>query len=83
LPRPACDAAARRAPASWPAPAALLAWCACALPLAGGFVLPGGLLLAMALTDGDAQFGERFLRLAGNSVLLAGLTALLAWRWPC
>ena len=57
---------------------ALLAWCACALPLAGGFVLPGGLLLAMALTDGDAQFGERFVRLAGNSVLLAGLTALLA-----
>ncbi len=57
---------------------ALLAWCACALPLAGGFVLPAGLLLKMALTEGDAQFGERFARLAGNSVLLAGLTALLA-----
>ena len=32
----------------------------------------------MALTEGDAQFGARFVRLAGNSVLLAGLTALLA-----
>ncbi|MDO9286926.1 MAG: iron ABC transporter permease [Aquabacterium sp.] len=57
---------------------AALAWVACALPLAGGFLLPAGLLLRMALTEGDAQFGERFVRLAGNSVLLAGLTALLA-----
>ncbi|OGA98782.1 MAG: iron ABC transporter permease [Burkholderiales bacterium RIFCSPHIGHO2_12_FULL_69_20] len=57
---------------------AALAWAACALPLAGGFVLPGGLLLHMALTEGDAQFGERFIRLASNSVLLAGLTAGLA-----
>jgi len=57
---------------------ALLAWCACALPLAGGFVLPAGLLLTMALREGDAQFGERFVLLAGNSVLLAGLTAVLA-----
>ncbi|MDO8376989.1 MAG: ABC transporter permease subunit, partial [Aquabacterium sp.] len=57
---------------------AALAWAACALPLAGGFVLPAGLLLRMALTEGDAQFGERFVRLAGNSVLLAGLTAGLA-----
>lgn len=55
---------------------AVLAWLACALPLAGGFLLPGGLLLTMALTDGDAQFGTRFLGLAGNSVLLAGLSAL-------
>ena len=50
----------------------------CALPLVGGFALPAGLLLHMALREGDAQFGERFVRLAGNSVLLAGLTALLA-----
>ncbi len=57
---------------------AWLAWLGCALPLAGGFLLPAGLLLRMALVDGDAQFGERFLRLAGNSVLLSGLTALLA-----
>ena len=51
---------------------------ACALPLAGGFGLPALLLGRMALTEGDAQFGEKFLRLAGNSMLLAGLTALLA-----
>jgi len=55
-----------------------LAVLGCAAPLVGGFVLPAGLLLHMALREGDAQFGERFVRLAGNSVLLAGLTALLA-----
>lgn len=57
---------------------AALAMAACALPLAGGFGLPALLLLRMALTEGDAQFGGKFLRLAGNSMLLAGLTALLA-----
>ena len=57
---------------------ALLAWCACALPLAGGFVLPAALLGRMASTEGDAQFGARFIGLAGNSMLLAGLSALLA-----
>jgi iron(III) transport system permease protein len=55
-----------------------LAVLGCAVPLVGGFALPAGLLLRMALSEGDAQFGERFVRLAGNSVLLAGLTALLA-----
>ena len=57
---------------------AALAVLACAVPLAGGFLLPAGLLLRMAVNGGDAQFGERFIGLAGNSVLLAGLTALLA-----
>ena len=57
---------------------AVLAVLACSVPLVGGFLLPAGLLLRMALTDGDAQFGERFVRLAGNSVLLAGLSAALA-----
>ena len=55
-----------------------LAVLGCAVPLVGGFALPAGLLLRMALREGDAQWGERFVRLAGNSVLLAGLTALLA-----
>jgi iron(III) transport system permease protein len=50
----------------------------CALPLLLGFLLPAGLLLKMALTEGDAQFGARFLRLAGNSFTLAAVTALLA-----
>lgn len=59
-------------------PRAALAMLGCALPLAGGFLLPAGLMLHMALTEGDAQFGPRFLTLAGNSVLVAGVTALLA-----
>lgn len=57
---------------------AVLAWLACALPLGLGFLLPAGLLLRMALREGDAQFGARFATLAGNSVLLSGSTALLA-----
>lgn len=57
---------------------ALAALVACALPLLLGFLLPAGLLLEMALTDGDAQFGARFLLLARNSVLVSGLTALAA-----
>jgi len=40
-------------------------------------VLPAVLLLKMALTEGDAQFGERFLSLARNSFVLAGGTALI------
>jgi len=50
----------------------------CVLPLVAGFLLPAGLLLRMALTDGDAQFGERFFVLARNSMLVAGTTAVLA-----
>ncbi|OMG55209.1 iron ABC transporter permease [Azonexus hydrophilus] len=50
---------------------------ACAMPLFLGFVLPALLLLKMALTDGDAQFGERFLILSRNSFLLAGTTACI------
>ena len=57
---------------------ALSAFLTCVLPLCLGFLLPFGLLLRMALTDGDAQFGERFVMLARNSFTLAGLTALLA-----
>ncbi len=52
-----------------------LATLACALPLLLGFVLPALLLLKMALTEGDAQFGERFLLLSRNSFILAGCTA--------
>ncbi|WP_153109405.1 ABC transporter permease [Propionivibrio limicola] len=58
--------------------AALLAMLACALPLVAGFALPAGLLLHMALTQGDAQFGGHFVTLARNSFVLAGLTAVVA-----
>ena len=68
-------ATARVALQGWRAALALVA---CAVPLVGGFLLPAGLLLRMALNGGDAQFGARFIGLAGNSLLLSGLTALLA-----
>jgi iron(III) transport system permease protein len=35
------------------------------------------LLLRLALTDGDAQFGAHFVALARNSFLLAGVTAIM------
>ena len=57
---------------------ALLAVVICLLPLILGFILPAVLLLKMALTEGDAQFGERFLLLSRNSFLLAGVTATIA-----
>ena len=57
---------------------AVAAVCACALPVLIGFALPGGVLLHMSLTEGDAQFGSRFFTLARNSVLVSGLTAVLA-----
>nr|WP_290660636.1 iron ABC transporter permease [Aquabacterium sp.] len=59
----------------WPAGLAVVA---CLIPLMIGFVLPGGVMLHMALTDGDAQFGSRFLTLARNSFLVSTMTAVLA-----
>ena len=57
---------------------AALAVAACALPLAVGFVVPSLALLRLAVSQGDPQFGPRFLHLAGNSFLLATLTAVVA-----
>lgn len=57
--------------------AAGLAVVACVLPLLLGFLVPAGLLLKMALTEGDAQFGQRFLTLSRNSFVLAGATAAI------
>ncbi len=57
---------------------AWLALTACALPVLLGFLLPAGLLLQMAITEGDPLFGTRFMRFAGNSLLLAGVAAILA-----
>ncbi|MFO7542461.1 MAG: iron ABC transporter permease [Thiobacillus sp.] len=54
------------------------AWFACLLPLAGGFILPTVLLLKMAVMEGDIQFGEKYLTLAGNSFTLALAASLLA-----
>jgi iron(III) transport system permease protein len=51
---------------------------ACAIPLAVGFAVPAGVLLELALAEGGAQLGGRFLRLARNSFTLAAVTALVA-----
>ncbi|RZI43316.1 iron ABC transporter permease [Herbaspirillum sp. HC18] len=59
----------------WRAAAAVVL---CSIPVILGFLLPAGLLLHMAITDGDAQFGRRFLQLAGNSVTLAAITSFAA-----
>ncbi|MDQ7989073.1 MAG: iron ABC transporter permease [Candidatus Dactylopiibacterium sp.] len=57
---------------------ALAAWLTCLVPLTGGFLLPGALLLRMAFREGDAQFGPRYLELMRNSVVLAAVTAVCA-----
>lgn len=49
----------------------------CLLPLALGFLLPAGLLLDMAIGEGDAQPGPRFIQLALNSLTLAAVTSAL------
>ncbi|MBI4193639.1 MAG: iron ABC transporter permease [Betaproteobacteria bacterium] len=57
---------------------ALVALIACAIPLALGFFLPAGIMLHMALTSGDAQFGARYVELTFNTVTLATITSALA-----
>ena len=49
-----------------------------ALPLLIGFLLPGGILLQMAIEVGDSQLGPRFIGLALNSFTVAAITAVLA-----
>lgn len=69
----------RRAPAyrlhGWRAALALLV---CAVPVLLGFAIPALMLCKMALAEGDAQFGPRFVGLVRNSFLLASVTALIA-----
>ena len=67
-------APSRQRLAALPAAAATVA---CAVPFTLGFLLPAGLLLRMAVGEGDAQFGTRFVQLAANSVTLAALTSAL------
>jgi iron(III) transport system permease protein len=57
---------------------AVAAFSICALPLIVGFLLPGGLLLRLSLAEAETQYGERFLMLARNSFVLAGVTAVCA-----
>lgn len=57
---------------------AFAAVAACALPPLVGFAIPAGALLSLALTAGDPLFGPAFLRLAANTLTLAGLAGLSA-----
>jgi iron(III) transport system permease protein len=57
---------------------ATLAWLACATPILIGFVLPSGILAELAVTQGDALLGTRFIDFAANSLLLAALAAVVA-----
>ena len=57
------------------------AWIAtslCALPIAIGFAIPTLILLKLALTEGDVQFGTRFIKLSINSFSIAAITAMIA-----
>lgn len=54
------------------------AFAGCFIPVFVGFLLPVGLLLEMAITDGHSLFGSRYITLTLNSVTLASLTAVLA-----
>ena len=57
---------------------AWLASLVCLLPLLLGFLLPGALLLRLTLAGGDSEFGLRYGVLAGNSLMVAGISAVLA-----
>lgn len=50
----------------------------CALPIALGFAIPTLILLKLAFTEGDVQFGARFVKLSVNSFGVAAITALIA-----
>lgn len=54
------------------------AFLACFIPVFFGFLLPAGLLLEMAWSNGHSLFGERYITLTMNSVSLAGTAAIIA-----
>ncbi|MCU0523532.1 MAG: iron ABC transporter permease [Elainella sp. Prado103] len=54
-----------------------LAGFVCAVPIALGFLVPGGVLLQMTFNHVTQRFSERFWTLVGNSLLLAAVTAAI------
>jgi iron(III) transport system permease protein len=58
--------------------AALLAVAACGAPVVFGFLLPGAILLRLAIVDADARWDAHVLALVANSTTAAGITAVLA-----
>jgi iron(III) transport system permease protein len=73
---------AMRAPQTTDAPLGgargLAALVCCLVPPAVGFLVPGAVLLRMALVAGDPVLGSRFVALAGRSLGLAALAALVS-----
>lgn len=65
-------------PVALPPGKAALALLACALPLALGFLVPAGTMLALALRAGDPLAPSRFMPFLTNSLTLAAITAVLA-----
>lgn len=55
----------------------LIVWVGCLIPLTGGFILPAALLLHLALSQGDPQWGAKYVALATNSLGLALAASLL------
>jgi iron(III) transport system permease protein len=53
----------------------IFSWLACFLPIGLGFILPASFLLQMALSNIEATIDASFWSLAGNSFLLASITA--------
>ena len=68
----------RREPPRLTGARAWWAWIGCLVPLGGGFLVPAGLLLDMAIREGDVQFGTKYLALAQNSLMLAIGASLIA-----
>ncbi|HNH36219.1 MAG TPA: iron ABC transporter permease [Rhodocyclaceae bacterium] len=57
---------------------AFAAWLGCLAPLAVGFLIPGALLLRLAVGERESEFGDRFWMLARNSLTLALVASCLA-----
>ena len=57
---------------------AVSAFTLCAMPIAFGFLVPAAILLELALTDPQVQFGARITGLITNTFILAGSAAIAA-----
>jgi iron(III) transport system permease protein len=57
----------------WPA---LAAFALCAAPVMFGFLVPAGVLLELAISEPEAQFGPRLYSLVANTFTLAGVAAV-------
>jgi iron(III) transport system permease protein len=56
----------------------ILAWIACFIPVALGFLLPAGLLLHMTVENAETTLNNNFWNLASNSLILAVISAFIA-----